>query len=213
MDLDRFEVTYNGLEFDLLEPERGADQVRAELGVQPSDFVVGTSAQLRAWKRIDRLLLALADLDRPDLCLVIVGDGPDRSRLEELAETLGVSARTVFTGTQLHVGDYLQVMNAFCLPSTSLESFGNAAVEAMAMGIPSIVFADSSAMREHIENGATGLIATDQPDLERLLLLLIQDRELGRRLGAAGRESIRRRYTPEQAARRYRRLYAAALDA
>jgi glycosyltransferase involved in cell wall biosynthesis len=213
MDSDRFEVTYNGLEFDLLEPERGADEIRAELGLRPSDFVIGTSAHLRAWKRIDKLLRAVAELNEPALRLLIVGDGPERPRLEALAATLGVSESTIFAGTQLHVGDYLQVMDAFCLPSTSLESFGNAAVEAMAMGVPSVVFADSSGMREHIENGVTGLVATDQADLERLLLRLIQDRELARRLGAAGRESTRERYTPERAARRYRRLYAAALDA
>jgi glycosyltransferase involved in cell wall biosynthesis len=103
-------------------------------------------------------------------------------------------------------------MDAFCLPSTSLESFGNAAVEAMAMGVPSIVFADSLGLREHIESDVTGLVATDQADLARSLQRLIRDRELARRLGAAGRSSTRQRYTPERAARRYRRLYASALN-
>jgi hypothetical protein len=45
-----------------------------------------------------------------------------------------------------------------------------------------------------------------------LLRRLIQDRELARRLGMAGKKSMRQRYTPEAAARRYRRLYASALD-
>jgi glycosyltransferase involved in cell wall biosynthesis len=68
-------------------------------------------------------------------------------------------------------------------------------------------------MREHIENGNTGLIVTDQADLERALSTLIRDRAFALRLGAASRVSIRERYTPERAASRYRRLYASALGA
>jgi glycosyltransferase involved in cell wall biosynthesis len=208
---EQFAVTYNGLEFDLLEPARTADEIRAELELRPTDFVLGTAAYLKDWKRIDRLLLAAKELGEPGLRVLIVGDGPERSRLEALAEDLGISDRAVFTGTRLHVGDYLQVMDAFCLPSSSLESFGNAAVEAMAMGVPSIVFADGGGMLEHIESGVTGMIANDQSDLERSLRRLIRDRDLARKLGIAGRESTRRRYTPDKAARRYRRLYETAL--
>jgi glycosyltransferase involved in cell wall biosynthesis len=212
MDPDRFQVTYNGLEFDLLEPARRADAIRVELGLRSSDFVLGTAAHLKAWKRIDKLLLAAAELGDPDFRVLIVGGGPELRRLQALADELRVSDSVIFAGTQLHVGDYLQVMDAFCLPSTSLESFGNAAVEAMAMGVPSIVFADGGGMLEHIENGVTGLVATDQADLERLLRRLIEDRQLARRLGASGKKSMRQRYTPEEAARRYRRLYASALN-
>jgi glycosyltransferase involved in cell wall biosynthesis len=213
MDPQRFEVTYNGLEFDLLEPVRPAATVRGELGLRSSDFVLGTAAHLKAWKRIDRLLIAAARLADPALRVLIVGDGPDRQRLEALADDLGISESVTFAGKQLHMGDYLQVMDAFCLPSTSLESFGNAAVEAMAMGIPTMVLADSGGMLEHIEDGTTGLVAADQAELERSVQRLLQDRELARRLGAAGSESMRQRYTPERAAQRYRRLYASALSA
>ena len=47
------------------------------------------------------------------------------------------------------IADYVQVMDAFCLPSTGLESFGNAAVEAMALGVPTVVFADGGGLVEH----------------------------------------------------------------
>jgi glycosyltransferase involved in cell wall biosynthesis len=211
IDPERFATTYNGLEFDLLEPHRAADEVRAELGLTNGAYVVGTAANLRDWKRIDRLLTAIAHLDDPHLHLVIVGDGPDRDRLQGLARSLGVTDRVSFTGVQTHVGDYLQVMDAFSLPSNSLESFGNAAVEAMAMGLPTVVFADGGGLLEHVENDVTGFVATDQADLEEILRRLAADRASGEAVGAAGRESTRSRYTPEAAAARYRRLYAAAL--
>jgi glycosyltransferase involved in cell wall biosynthesis len=211
IDPDRFEVTYNGLEFELLKPARPADKIRAELGLKAEHFVLGTAAHLRALKRIDRLLMAVAELREPDLRLLIVGDGPDRRRLQELSERLRISDRVMFTGVRLHVGDYLQVMDAFCLPSSAYESFGNAAVEAMGMAVPTIVFADGGGTLEHVERGVTGLVAADQADLGRLLRRLIDDRALAREIGAAGKASVRSRYTPEQAARRYRGLYASAM--
>ena len=92
-------------------------------------------------------------------------------------------------------------MDAFCLPSASLESFGNAAVEAMAMGVPSIVFADGGGMLEHIENGVTGMIANDQSDLERSLRLLDPGPRPGvGSLVSRGGNRCERRYTPDKAA-------------
>ena len=136
MDPSQFAVTYNGIEFDLLKPTRAPAEVRAELGLGPDNFVLGTSANLKAWKRIDRLLHALAAVRRPELRLLIVGDGEERPRLEALADRLGVRSRTVFTGLQDKVADFVQSMDAFCLPSDSRESFGNSAVEAMGLGRP-----------------------------------------------------------------------------
>ena len=80
IDPDRFGVTYNGIDFSLLEPTRSADDVRAELGLS-SEFVLGTAAILKDWKRIDRLLLALHTLEGTAagrVRLLVVGDGPER---------------------------------------------------------------------------------------------------------------------------------------
>ncbi len=54
-----FRVTYNGVEFELLEPTRAVNETRAELGVRATDFVLGTAAHLKRWKRVDRVLHAL----------------------------------------------------------------------------------------------------------------------------------------------------------
>lgn len=211
MDGSRFRVTYNGIDFSLLEPDRDAGQVRGELGLEPGDFVLGTSANLRPWKRIDRLLYTLARLARPELRVLIVGDGVDRSRLEALAESLGVRPQTRFVGRQSNVGDFLQIMDAFCLPSMGLESFGNAAVEAMGSGVPTIVFADGGGTVEHIDDGSTGFVVADERALEAVLTRLLDDRQqLGPKLGERGREAVRSKYTPLDAARRYEDLYASA---
>lgn len=211
IDVSRFQVTYNGIEFDLLRPTRSAAEVRATLGLDADCFVLGTAAILKPWKRVHRLLEAMAALPRPEMRLLIVGDGEERLALQERAERLGVQSRTIFAGLTRDVADMLQVMDAFCLPSSALESFGNAAVEAMGSGIPTIVFSDSSGIVEHIDPDRTGFVVDDNSQLCEVLLRLLDDRDLAASVGAAGSAAVRARYTPAEAARRYQRLYAAAM--
>jgi glycosyltransferase involved in cell wall biosynthesis len=207
----RLDVTYNGLDRSLLEPRRTRESVRWELGLHPGDYVVGTAAHLRPWKRIERLLDAVAAIDEPRLRAVVVGDGIDRPRLEAHAHALGLGARVVFAGKQLHVPDYLQTMDAFCLPSTGLESFGNAAVEAMLLGLPTLVFADGGGLTEHVRAGETGFVVDDQDELVAALRGLLADPARGRDIGARARSFVRDRYTPARSAAAYRSLYATAL--
>jgi glycosyltransferase involved in cell wall biosynthesis len=215
IDPDRFEVTYNGIDFSLLDPRRQPSEVRTELGLT-GEFVLGTAAILKSWKRIDRLLHALRALretpGRPAR-LVVVGDGPERGRLEALARELGIAGDVTFTGLQDHVADYLQVMDAFCLPSSEKESFGNAAIEAMATGVPTIVFADSPGLLEHVDDGRTGFVVETQEELVEVLQRLRADAAAGADVARQGRDEIRARYTPARAARAYEQLYASALAA
>jgi L-malate glycosyltransferase len=204
---ERIAVTYNGLDFSRLEPKRLAADVRAELGLDPEDFVLGTAANLRPWKRIERLLEVARELECPALRVLVLGDGPDMPRLQAIARDLDVQSRVVFAGMRTHVGDDLQVMDAFCLPSDELESFGNAAVEAMAVGVPTIVFSDSPGLTEHMFPGRTGFVVRDQMELRDQLRTLIENRELGRSIGAAGRAAVRERYSMDGAVREYKRLY------
>lgn len=208
---DRFHVTYNGIDGADLVPARDAADVRAELGLAPDAFVVGTAANLKDWKRIDLLIRAVAALDDNRARLVIVGDGVDRGRLEAVVDEVGLRDRVVFTGLVLDVPDYLQVMDVFCLPSTAGESFGNASVEAMFLGVPTIVLADGGGMLEHVEHGVTGFVAADVPELTGVLTTLADDATLRREVGLRGRESAEARYSPARAAAAYRALYADAL--
>ena len=209
----RFAVVHNGIDFSLLAPRRTEAEVRDELELGPEEFVLGTAANLKPWKRIDRLIAALADGDDSGMRLLILGDGDDRAKLESVALRLGVAERTIFTSSRPHVADYLQVMDAFSLPSAGPESFGNAAVEAMALRVPTIVFSDGGGLVEHVTSGDTGFVVDDQAELEATIGRLRDDQELRRRIGQAGSEAVRRRYTPERAAEGYRSVYEAAMKA
>ena len=199
------DVVYNGIDWDLLRPERDERAVVAELGLRPGDVVVGTSANLRGWKRIDLLVHAVARLSRG--ALVVVGDGPDRAALESLAERTGLAARARFVGHTANVADYLQVMDIFALPSGPEESFGNSAVEAMGLGLPTVVLRDGGGLTEHVSHRETGVIADGADDLAYWIERLADDAQLRRNLGTSAREEVRSRYTTEQMVRGYARLY------
>jgi glycosyltransferase involved in cell wall biosynthesis len=209
---ERFRVTYNVFDPGLLTATRTPDSVRAELGVGPGDFVVGTVANLKPWKRTERLIDAAAAISAAEVRVLIVGDGQDRSRLEERARRLGLASSVIFAGLRESPAEYLRAMDAFCLPSMGLESFGNAAVEAMALGIPTIVFSDGGGLVEHIERGKTGFVVDDQPELEKTLRALINEPELRHRVGVGGSAAVRTRYAPARSAEAFRALYADALQ-
>jgi glycosyltransferase involved in cell wall biosynthesis len=202
-------VTYNGLDFSLLTPTRKQTDVRQELGARPDDFLVGYSGTFKREKRLDRLVSLLET--SPNIQVVLVGDGALRGTLEAQAQALGVGNRLHITGLVNDVADYLQTMDAFVLPSSAEESFGNSVVEAMALGVPSIVFSDSPGPSEHIENGVTGFVVDGQSDLASVLDHLAQHPDLRVQIGQAGSKHVRSKYTLARMHEAYRELYEAAV--
>jgi len=207
-DAAKWRTIYNGIDFSMLRPCRFRDAVASEIGL-PLDgsLVIGTSAHLRDVKRIELLIQACAKLAPGSYRLLIVGDGPSRPKLEALARTLQVQTRTIFTGMKEYIGDYLQLMDVFVLPSSSAESFGNSAVEAMSQGLPTIVFADGGGLLEHIQEAKTGFIVSSPDQLAERLTALGRDRHVRMQLGAAAREYVTRKYSYDNLVASYDELY------
>jgi L-malate glycosyltransferase len=200
-------ATYNGIDFALLEPRRPRASVVAELGMPPASLLIGTSANIRGWKRLDRLIRAIAALPTERVGCVVIGDGPARPNLERLSSDLGIFDRVAFVGLKEHVADYLQVLDTFVLPSGPQESFGNAAVEAMGLGLPIVVFADGGGLTEHVDDGRTGFVVRDQAELVARLAELTRSDRLRKEVGARARQVVRERYSVAAMIDRYDRLY------
>ncbi len=202
-------TTYNGIDFSLLDPRRSRDEVLAELGGSPGDGIVriGTSANLRPWKRIELLVESMVKLrERPVHCYII-GEGPSQKSLEELARARGIAEMITFTGRKEHIGDYLQALDIFVLPSGPEESFGNSAVEAMGVGVPTIVFSDGGGLVEHVEHGKTGYLVDDVGQLAAALDALVGDPQLRQSIGEAGRRAMHEKYSLRAMVERYSLLY------
>ncbi|MCW2583227.1 MAG: hypothetical protein JWQ53_2017 [Klenkia sp.] len=132
---DRIAVVPNGLGLRALafDPEvrrRG----RAELGIAEDALVIGGVGRLVPGKEFAALVTAAAPLLSGDRVLLIVGVGPERDHLDQLAADLGVSGHVRFAGERA-AADLLPAMDVFASPSTS-ETFGLAILEALASGMP-----------------------------------------------------------------------------
>lgn len=201
-------VIYNGIDFSLLAPLRPPPDVELELrGISRDSLLIGTAANLQRWKRVDRLVRAVARLEDDAIRCVILGDGPARSELEDLARALGLTERVTFLGRKDHVGDYLQLLDVFVLPSGPEEGFGNAAVEAMGVGIPTVVFVDGGGLTEHVIDGETGRTVRSVDDLVRVVTELASDRVRRQELGTRGERYVRSTYSLDAMFERYARLY------
>jgi glycosyltransferase involved in cell wall biosynthesis len=163
-----------------------------------------TVSALKEKKGQDVLLRALAEVRRRgvDARLTIVGDGPLRSELGELAERLGIRDRVEFAGAEPleAVAARLKTADLFALAcreaaNGDLDGIPVSLMEAMAAGVP-VVSTRLSGIPELIEDGAEGRLALpgDPESLAAALLATIADPETARAMAARAREKVRRRH-------------------
>lgn len=137
----RWRVLYCGIDLDPFREPVPEDVVRREMGLPTSAFVVGHVGKMVEVKNHDLLLQVFAEIlgREPEAWLLLVGDGPLRSGLEERAVRLGVRDRVVFAGLREDVPRLMQAaMDVFVLPSLH-EGLPVAAVEAQAAGLPTVI--------------------------------------------------------------------------
>jgi glycosyltransferase involved in cell wall biosynthesis len=171
--------------------------LRHRLGIPPDAVTLTRIGSLIHRKGVDTLLQAVAHLraEHANCHLLIVGDGPDRTKLEALARQLGLEAVTHFLGHVEPAGSVLRDATDIAISPARDEGFGLTVIEAGAFGLP-VVATDTPGMREILIDRETGLIVPieDIPGLAHAIRTLIDDPALRRRLGVAARESVERRF-------------------
>jgi N-acetyl-alpha-D-glucosaminyl L-malate synthase BshA len=143
--------------------------------------------------------------------LVMVGDGSERTNVEHLARSLKVYDQCVFAGKQPRIVDYLSASDVLLLPSEQ-ESFGLAALEAMACEVP-VIASRVGGVPEVVEDGQTGFLS-EVGDVEKMAndaARLLADSELRRAMGQRARESAISRYRTDIVIPRYIEFYERVL--
>jgi glycosyltransferase involved in cell wall biosynthesis len=201
------EVVYNGVELDGARRPAG---LRAELGIPAEVPLVGEIGRLCDVKGQRELIHALTHL--PDVRLVLVGTDLERggafqSELERDAERLGVRDRVVFAGHRDDARALLDELDVVALPSWT-EGLPLVALEAMAHARP-VVATPVGGTPEVVEDGRTGILVPprDPRTLAAAVDRLLADPELRRRMGAAGRQRVAERFSPESMTRRVLAIY------
>lgn len=194
--------------FTLLAPAARADW-RAALGIPADAPVVGVVAQLRPEKDLGTLVEAIHLLAaaHPAARLVLVGAGGCQGELEEAARARGMMDRVLFTGYLPNVPSPHQLFDVSVLCSLH-EGSPNTLIEAMAVGRPVVATAVGGIV-DLVQHGRNGLLVppTDAPALAAAIGSLLGDPDARARLGAQGREDVRRRHGAAGVLARLEALY------
>jgi glycosyltransferase involved in cell wall biosynthesis len=191
-----------------LRPEDRAS-VLADLGLPGDSRLIGAVGELRPHKRYKDLLWSL-DLLRcfyHDVHFLILGDGPQRWRLERYARQLTSEAQVHFLGERHDVARILPHLACF-LSGSAGGGQSLAMLEAMLAGVP-VVASDIPAHRDFIASDATGFLVPvgDRAAFASRTREILENPGLGEQLGRAGRERVLREFTAEQMIERFQSLY------
>ncbi len=142
---------------------------------------------------------------------VLIGDGPERGRLQELARELGVDQRISFLGKRAHTEmPGLLCSGVLAVIPSLMEATSVAALEAMACGIP-VAASNVGGLPEIVDAGVGGLFRPGDPeDLATVVASLLRDPELGAR-GARARERVEKSWSNVRLARRHVEIYETLL--
>jgi glycosyltransferase involved in cell wall biosynthesis len=145
---------------------------------------------------------------KPDVDLLLVGDGPLGGDLENLAQELGIQDRVQFLGWRPDVPGILRAAQVFVLTSLS-EAAPLTVLEAMAAGLP-VVVTDVGGIPEMVRNGVDGYLVPrgDPPAIASAILRLLEHPHSAAAMGLAGADRVREQYSLDRTVQRYFALYA-----
>lgn len=192
--LQRSTVLYNGVDTRAFESTRITPAVSA---VSTGRVTLGTVGVLRLEKGHTHLVRAVYELTRRDVDVgaIIVGEGPERNRIENEIGRLGLADRISLVGEVRDVRPYLASMDVFVLTSIGVETFSNAVLEAMAMSCP-VVVSNEGGMGEMLQFGGGYTYAPG--DVEQLcatLMPVVTDSQARRQLGEQARRAAEEHFS------------------
>lgn len=206
---DRIAIIPNGIEIDRFDPDRSVrGDWRSRHGIPLDAHLIGGLGRLTWEKGFGDLIRAAAPRIERGSWLVIAGEGPNRARLQALAEELGIQERCRLVGFVEDVPAFLADLDLFVL-SSRIEGHPMVLLEAMAMARPVIATAVPGAT-DTISDGVDGCLVPvgDVDALARAIEWMPRDPAHAAVLGRNARRTVTRTYTADRMVRRTAALYA-----
>lgn len=208
----KIQVIYNGIQ-GLQRNQEQVAQLRQALGIPSDGFIVGTVSRLDPVKNQPMMLLAFRRFlsQCPQAWLVMVGDGPDRAKLEALARELQIERRVIFTGFKTKPVDYLALLDIFLLSSLT-EGTSMTLLEAMSLGIPAVA-TEVGGNPEIVMDGVTGLLSPSEDDAKfaQNMLRIWQDEDLRQAMSVAASRLFQERFSVQMMVKQYMKVYEGLL--
>ncbi len=212
-DAKRLRLMSNGI--DALALNASISELERQITMMPADRIIAIFVgRLTRQKSLNTLLQALAIAIRscPALHLVLLGEGPERSELEQQVSAMAITDHVTFAGYHANVASYLQNAHMFVLPSIS-EGISNALLEAMSFGLPCLV-SSVGGNPEVLGHGEYGILLPPQ-DVDAWACALVEMAGEGSRrnaMGALARKRIADTYDFGVVGGKYEELYAELLS-
>lgn len=203
---NHIQVIKNFVNCDMYQPDP-VRRLEADLGPPDVKRLMHLS-NFRPVKRVNDCIRILAEvLKQTPAHLLMVGDGPDRGPAEQLAWDLGIQDNVTFLGKQSHVERLIPLAHVLLLPS-ELESFGLAALEAMACGVPPVA-TNVGGLPELVTHGVDGFLEApgDIAAHAARVCELLTDKDLYVRMAAAARHTAESRFCTSIIIPKYERYY------
>jgi glycosyltransferase involved in cell wall biosynthesis len=209
-----FEVIPNAVP-PLNADETARAEIRRQLGLPSDAVLIGVVGRLWPQKGLKDLLwgMELIRVVRDDAHLVIVGDGPERQRLEYYRDQLGLGHRVRFVGHQDRATRWIQALDLLWNGSL-YEGQSNAILEAMQSGVP-VLATDIAGNRDLIVPGETGFLYRrgDLATLARRTQQILNNKDLYVRFSASSRQRVAEKFSLRSMIEAHERLYSSLLGA
>ncbi|MCH7989585.1 MAG: glycosyltransferase [Planctomycetes bacterium] len=185
------------------------DALLEEFDIPAGAEVIGYAGRLARQKRVQDIVWGMEIMRqlRENVYCLIVGDGPERNRLERFAQKYGCDHLVRFAGHRDDATKLIRAMNVFCLAS-EFEGMSNSLMEAMAAGVP-VVVSDIPPNRELVVDGETGFFVNvgDGVGYAQFADRILADPQLAQRLGSAGRKSMQENFSLNKMVEAHADLY------
>lgn len=201
---EKVKVIYNCIDPDLYNPNVDGSDLRRELNIGTNIALIGFIGRIHPEKGIEYLIRAVREVVKivPEVRFLIVGDtalGKEeyQKRMRDLSAELGLADKILFLGYRKEIVKIIAALDILVLPSLR-EPFGLVSLETMAMKKP-VVATNTGGSPEVVINEKTGLLVSprDSGALCSAIIKLLKDKELARKMGAAGRERVTSFFSPE----------------
>jgi len=206
----RIEVIPNGVDLDRYGPVRDRDAVRRQLGLEVGKRYVAMIGRFHPVKDHATMLAAFNTVaeDRADVELLLVGEGPLRSKMEARARELGIAPRVRFLGVRRDVSLILGAVDVFALSSLS-EAASLTLLEAMASELP-VVVTDVGGNAEIVRDEVEGILVprSDDDAIAAAILRLLDAPSDAVSMGKAAGTRVKERFRLDQTIDAYDRLYS-----
>jgi len=210
---EKIEVIPNGVELPAVPDDQTVKETRDKLlesyGFEPDFNVVVSIGRLAPQKRVHDIVWSfqLLKQNKPRSCLFVVGDGPEKEKLEELAKQFATDELVRFVGHQEDVQPFLESADVFWNAS-EYEGMSNSLMEAMAAGVP-VVVSDIEPNRVLVEDGEDGFVVPvgDCPAFTQFSLKILDEPELAQRLSHACRERMSEQFSLSKMVQSHVELY------